>query len=74
MTEVPKDLLPCPFCGAGVFAMNKTKHWTGMRSITLSVSIEHTCIGNRENGVERLTIVSKGKTLDDAIRIWNTRK
>ena len=52
--------------------MNETKHWTGMRSITLSVSIEHTCVGHK--GVERLTIVSKGKTLDDAIRIWNTRK
>jgi hypothetical protein len=65
------ELLPCPFCGAGEFRIYDNTHWTGMRSVVVSVVLNHICIRS-ESGLQ-CDMGFKAKTKEDLIKIWNTR-
>ena len=65
-------LLPCPFCGGVSYEERESKHWTGMRSQVLSVTITHRCLPVSPPPAG-LAISCKGKTLEDAVANWNER-
>jgi hypothetical protein len=65
-------LLPCPFCGgtntrSGVSG----RHWTGMRYVIISWAVEHWC--ERGPGQPQSFISIRGKTQEEAERLWNSR-
>ena len=65
------ELLPCPFCGAGTTQFREQKHWTGMASVVLSVSVYHWCEpveGQPSRVIERI-----GKDKESATAAWNRR-
>lgn len=65
------QLRPCPFCGGGEYNLDKSKHWTGVRSIVLSVALRHWC--ERKPSELPSTITIKRKTEAEAIAAWNKR-
>ena len=72
MTQEP-ELLPCPFCGAGITSVRENgKVWNGQRySEPSSVSIWHHCepiAGQPNRGIERV-----GRDLASAVAAWNMR-
>jgi hypothetical protein len=69
--EHPVALLPCPFCGAGTFRIDRSRHWTGMRYQTLSVSLRHWC--EKDDAALNLFIDFRSKSLDAAVASWNAR-
>jgi hypothetical protein len=69
--EAKAQLLPCPFCGAGDTQLREVKHWTGMSSVVLSVSVYHWCEpveGQPGRVIERI-----GRDEESAIAAWNRR-
>lgn len=72
-TDADAELLPCPFCGAGVTSIRENgKVWTGQRySEPTSVSVQHHCEpidGQPSRMIERV-----GRNLAGAISAWNSR-
>ena len=65
------NLAACPFCGAGEFKLYDNTHWNGMRSVVISVVLNHLCL-RCENGLQ-CDISFKAKTRKDVIDIWNKR-
>jgi hypothetical protein len=67
-------LLPCFFCGEDSFEVEEGgKIWMGMRySEPLSYTIRHWC-PEIPNNISQPSVSRKGKTLEDAIKEWNTR-
>jgi len=66
------ELRSCPFCGAGESRFDDVTHWTGQRSILLSVKLRHWC--EREEGVIQNIITLHGKTHKEAAAVWNGDK
>lgn len=64
-------LSPCPFCGAGEIQVQESKHWTGMRSQIISVTVRHWCA--RPDGQPRSMIQMVGRDHESAIATWNRR-
>lgn len=62
-------LLPCPFCGGTETRIDELKHWTGMGSIVVSVTIRHFC----SEDIFKSTIQCRAKTEEEAIVKWNSR-
>jgi hypothetical protein len=73
MTKPTAELIACPFCGAGETNIRENTHWTGMRSVVLSVEVCHWCEqkGQISTATRKFSIV--GKTREEAIANWNTR-
>ena len=71
MTERPADVLPCPFCGAGEFREDASTHWTGMRSVVVSVALRHWC--PKVEGCVNAFIEFRGRDREAAVRQWNQR-
>jgi hypothetical protein len=67
----PGELLPCPFCGAGVNRLDVQTYWTGMHSVPVSYSLRHWCM--KSDGVLNDYREIRGKTREAAITQWNTR-
>ena len=68
------ELKMCPFCGGegeGI-RVDTTKMWTGMSDVIISAKVIHWC--TREQGQPQTAIQVKGKTVQDAIDKWNTRR
>lgn len=66
-----KDLIPCPFCGKGEFEYRENTYWTGMRSVLISVDLNHWC--GDYTGLPRQKIYITAKTKEDCILKWNER-
>ena len=64
------QLKPCPFCGSGETYVRTSDYWTGMRNMVLSATVMHHC---EEKPMQNFLQV-KGKTVEDEIKKWNTRK
>lgn len=62
---------PCPFCYAGEFDFRENTHWTGMRSVLVSVDMTHWC--GDAYGLPRMTVKITAKTKDECINKWNER-
>lgn len=67
------DLRPCPFCAAGEHRFDKSTHWTGMRSVTLSVTLVHWCEPPPGYQVDRAIIKITRKTEEECVDAWNNR-
>ena len=66
------ELKPCPFCAKGETTVQEKTYWTGMRSVILSVEVQHWC--EREEGqLSPRRLVFAGKGREAAIKAWNTR-
>lgn len=67
-------LKPCPFCGEGGFLVEENgKIWQGTKySTPVSISIKHWC--KKQDGQPQQLIQIKGRDLESAYNIWNTRK
>ena len=66
-----KELLPCPFCGAGQTLLRPETFWTGMSNKLVSVTVQHWC--EKEDGNLQSVLQVKRKTQEEAIAAWNTR-
>jgi hypothetical protein len=72
--EAKKELLPCPFCGAGVFDIRLNgRVWTGSKyTEPTAVEIMHWC--EEVKGQPSRPISRIGRDLESAVRMWNMRK
>lgn len=68
--EKPVALLPCPFCGAGEYRIDRHTYWTGMRSSLLSVSLRHWCA---KGALLHAGMEFRAKTMEEAAARWNER-
>jgi hypothetical protein len=67
-----REMLPCPFCGAGKTEIREDRPWLGMRyGEPTSVSVRHWCEpieGQPSRMIERV-----GRDRAAAIAAWNMR-
>lgn len=74
MTEDDKELLPCPFCGAGETQFKENGMiWGGVKGYSepTSVSIRHWC--EEVQGQPSRIIERVGRDRASAIAAWNMR-
>ena len=66
-------LNPCPFCGEGEYYIQKNGEiWQGLKySNPVSISIKHWC--KKQDGQPQQFIEIKGRDIESATNIWNTR-
>lgn len=65
------ELKPCPLCGEGSEEFKENTHWTGMRSIVVSVDLIHWC--KNSGSLPRAFVKITAKTKEECVEIWNTR-
>jgi hypothetical protein len=67
------DKKPCPFCGKVPTDVKENTHWTGLKSQLISVDINHHCFSVLDTVFDRVHIKVRGRTIEDAWRVWNRR-
>lgn len=68
-----REILPCPFCGAGKTEIREDRPWLGMRyGEPISVSVRHWCEPIEGQPSSRM-IERVGRDRAAAIAAWNMR-
>lgn len=65
------ELKPCPLCGDGQEEFKENTHWTGVRSVVVSVDLMHWC--KNSGSLPRTFVKITAKTKEECVEIWNTR-